>query len=319
MRSYVTAALILAGGGAVISTFQKQILTEEEEKGLLPAPLIQYDGSGKVKKLEQQLFFVSLGGLRSLVAAFLAVNAHDYFCVKDWARLADRYHQVVALSPQNTFYWENGSWHMAYNATSSSLDDRRLRETERRIRFRKYLNMGRDFLREGIRNNPDDWFLHKRLGDTLSDRMRLPDYAGAAEAYEAALEKGAPSMVSRSVLYSLAQVPGRERQAYELARDLFVKGHRVPTVECLLFAYQNSLDIPREDRLTVQEIFYSPRSAESSLRTYSLMDVAFPKAGVKEAVALLEPRKKSTAWSSVPLSDLERISFYSKKTQQTLP
>lgn len=318
MRSYIIAAIIILGGGIAIKPLQENILREEQAAQLLPAPLAFGRGDDGIKPLEQQLSFVAFGGLRSLVAAFLAVNAHDFFSVGDWEKLEDRYNQITALAPHKIFYWDNGTWHLAYNAAADSAGDRNLKERERQYRFKKYIEKGINFLKRGIANNPDDWYLYRSLGHLYSNEHRLPDYARAAEAYTLSYELGGPPILERSILSSLAAVPGKEQEAYELARKLVMSGeHNVPAPQALLYALQIKLDISPGKRLDVRRIFYSPKSAEWVLRTYYLQQKNYPKEGIQDALALLKPYANSNTWDVMPHSDLEKLTNMRKIKQPT--
>lgn len=307
IRALIAACLILLLGGTLLHPLQKHLIAEEEQSHLLP-PVFLSHGDKTTPRLEQQLSFVALGGLRSLVAAFLSINAHQQFMGRDWGNVENRYKQIVSLAPQNDYYWDTGSWHLAYNAAADSKEDTSLRPTERNIRYKSYIEKGRDFLREGIRNNPEDWFLHARLASLLSDQYRRPDHAAAVEEYRKALKLGAPASLNRTELYSLAKISGREKEAYEKCKQLFEdKENRVPTVQSLFYALQNNQKITAPARIPITRIFSSPKSASWSLKHYFLMQNEYPKTGIEEAVKLLKPYKNAKAWSDMPHSDLENL------------
>lgn len=307
IRAIITACLILILGGAVLQPLQKNLLVEEAQAKLLPPAFLSQD-SKDTPRLEQQLSFVALGGLRSLVAAFLSINAHQQFMDRDWASVENRYKQIVSLAPQNDYYWDTGTWHLAYNAAADSREDPTLRPTERNIRYKSYIEKGRNFLKEGIRNNPEDWFLHTRLASLLSDQYRRPDHAAAVEEYRKALKLGAPSSLNRSELYSLAKIPGREEEAYLKCKQLFEsKENRVPTVQSLFYALQNNRKITAPARVPITRIFSSPKSALWSLEHYFLMQNEYPKTDIEDAVKVLKLYKNSTSWSDMPHSDLEKL------------
>lgn len=307
IRALIAACLILILGGTFLRPLQKNLLEEEEKAKLLP-PVFLSHGSNDAPRLEQQLSFVALGGLRSLVAAFLSINAHQQFMDRNWVNVENRYKQIVSLAPQNDYYWDTGTWHLAYNAAADSREDPALRPTERNIRYKAYIEKGRDFLKEGIRNNPEDWFLHARLASLLSDQYRRPDHAAAVDEYRKALERGAPSSMNRSELYSLARIPGREEDAYEKCKQLFEsKENRVPTIQSLFYALQNNRKITAPARVPITGIFSSPKSAAWSLEHYFLMQNEYPKTDIEEAVKILKPYKNSSSWSDMPHSDLEKL------------
>lgn len=307
LRTLILSSLILILGGSLLSPLQKNLIAEEEKANLLPPVLLSRE-EGATPRLEQQLSFVALGGLRSLVAAFLSVNAHQFFLARSWTDLENRYRQITSLAPQNNYYWDTGAWHIAYNAASASLENKELRPTERKIRHKAYIDKGREFLRDGIRSNPKDWFLHSKLASLLSDQYRRPDHAAAVEEYRKALELGAPVSLKRSELYSLAKIPGREQEAYEFCKHLFTDNiNKVPSIQCLLFALQNNQSTTASERIAIDKIFPSPKSASWSLSNYLRQQTGYPKNGVAEAVNILEPYKNTMNWADMPHSDLEKL------------
>lgn len=127
LKTIVIFIIALLGFGMIRLTLQNHILEQEKAEGLLDNP-VELSSSDY---LEQQLAMVSLGGLRSLVAAVLSMEAFDCFLISDWANLERRYNQVTSLAPHSDFYWDNGSWHLGNNASSSYLDNKRLSPMER--------------------------------------------------------------------------------------------------------------------------------------------------------------------------------------------
>ena len=194
---------------------------------------------------------VSLGGLRSLVAV-LSMEAFDCFLISDSANLERRYNQVP-LAPHSDFYWDNGSWHLGNNPSSSYLDNKRLSPMERREGFRKYIQKGRRFLEKGINANPDSWYLQSLLGNMYSAH-RQPDFEKAAEAYRKARDLGAPPLTARKKIYALVRVPSKSREALELGRELFKDPrNRTPSLVSNIFVLENRLNIPRKRNASPSE------------------------------------------------------------------
>ena len=126
LKTIVIFIIALLGFGMIRLPLQNRILEQEKAAGLLDDP-VELSSSDY---LEQQLAMVSLGGLRSLVAAVLSMEAFDCFLISDWANLERRYNQITSLAPHFDFYWDNGSWHLGNNASSSYLDNKRLSPME---------------------------------------------------------------------------------------------------------------------------------------------------------------------------------------------
>jgi hypothetical protein len=143
------------------------------------------------------------------------------------------------------------AWHMAYNASVAAMQDEKQPSEALRIRAqRQYFQLGKDILERGIRNNPESYQLHQQLGVLLRDKFE--DHCGAADAFLKAAElPGAPPYVRRAAGYEMAQCPGREREAYELLRALYLEGEpqRLPTLVRLVQELEKSLDIPAAERV----------------------------------------------------------------------
>lgn len=206
---------------------------------------------GLREQIGQLSYAAALGGFRSLVATFLWIDAHTAWEETAWGRMAGIFESVTALQPRSLIYWDLAAWHMAWNASIAARENPREPSELLRIRAeREYQRLGRDFLERGIANNPESYMLQERLGVMLRDKFG--DHAGAAEAFErAARMQGAPSYVKRMGAYELAQVPGREREAYERLRSIYDLGEqeRLPRVITLLKDLEEKLDIPTHDRI----------------------------------------------------------------------
>ncbi len=235
--------------------------------------------------LSQQLALFAMGGLRSLAAQILSLDATAAWIKQDWPTIERRYEQITTLCPKRVNYWVNGSFEMATNAASyESYNPNNLTEIERSQTRRRYFLRGEQFLKDGIRNNPSSVLLHAKLGDLHSNLYRYPRFLQAAEAYKKAVELGAPPIYERLQFYSLSRVHGMEQEAWDLGRALFDKypQQRVPSLRCLLFALQNKLELPEEKRLSVEELFGSQERALRQLRSYVKNDLRYPTTGVAE-------------------------------------
>jgi hypothetical protein len=210
---------------------------------------------GLREQIGQLSFAAALGGFRSLVAAFLWIEAHTAWEQTAWGRMAGLFQSVTSLQPRSLVYWDLASWHMAWNASVAARENpREPSEFLRRRAEAEYHRLGRDFLERGIANNPDRHLLHERLGIMLRDKFA--DHCGAADAFAAAAARPeAPPYVKRLAAYELAQCAGREREAYEQLRAIYLLGEeeRLPRVLTLLHELETKLGIPAADRLAPHE------------------------------------------------------------------
>lgn len=206
---------------------------------------------GLREQIGQLSYAAALGGFRSLVAAFLWIDAHTAWEETAWGRMAGIFESVTALQPRSLIYWDLAAWHMAWNASIAARENPREPSELLRIRAeREYQRLGRDFLERGIANNPDSYLLQERLGVMLRDKFG--DHAGAAQSFDRAAHlEGAPSYVKRMAAYELAQVPGHEREAYERLRAIYYLGEQehLPRVITLLNELEEKLDVPERDRI----------------------------------------------------------------------
>lgn len=292
-KSMILLAVALVFG-AVRMPFEASLRGSLEEAGLIPREL----EIGTRRKIGQTFAAVSLGGLRTLVATFFNLRAFTEFTEQRWGDVAHTFDLIVSLAPHTRYYWESGFWHQAYDAASYYINDDKLPVERRKQAWRDSIFAGREFIERGIRNNPDDWSLHAKLGFMLSDANKFPAYRDvgqcfedAAKAYRRAEETGyAPDYVKRMSLYALARVPGREAEALEVARHFFEQSERnhTPTLLSLLFVLEAHADPSADVEELAVRIFGSKEQAFDHLGTHwRRTRERFPVYGVAEALQRL--------------------------------
>lgn len=235
IRGYLYAALIILGWGAVKTSCEQNIDADvklikygESSDLIRDLPAIpQTQHSDKPTTLAravrdnvgQSLAIVALGGFRGLAANFVWLNVHQAWTDRDWVRLRTQAEIAVQLQPRSEFYWENGAWHMAWNA--STYWERNMDESNpsrRDIEAHRWIEIGRDFLDRGIKINPQSYTLLVRMGDLYANR--LAEYHQAYLWYaEAAKRPDAPLYVSRLTGHWLMKA-GEYDEAYKYFIDL---------------------------------------------------------------------------------------------------
>ncbi len=275
------AVAMLLAGGLLLLPASRALQRAELAAGLrLPPP-----DAWATDALGQQLSFFALGGLRSLSAEILTLDATTAWTEGDWPRLARRWKSITTLCPHRVNYWVRAARDMYINAASALSRDKRLSERERVHQSLLYLEAGERFLQEGIANNPTDPTLYARLGDMYSDVYRRPQYARAVEAYEEAVRLGASeNYFERQIFYNLCRIRGREHEAWELGRRLYEsERQRVPSVLCLLFVLEHRLGdaIPAAERLTPLQLFGSQERARRQLGRFARNSMNFPTYGIE--------------------------------------
>lgn len=303
-RNGILAVALLAFGAARLP-YEAGLAKELLATGLTQKPM-EIETRDRIGQTSSA---VALGGLRTLVATFLNLRAFSFFEEQRWDEVADTYDTIVNLAPRTTYYWDNGAWHSAYNAASYYLNDSTLPSLRRREAWRASIYRGRAFLERGIRNNPDNWSLLASLGSMLADEnkfpaFRTPDqtFAESAEAYRRAADTGkALGYVRRAQLYSLARVPGKEKEALALAHALYAeRTNRVPTLSTLLFALEAHENPAMNVTARAIEIFGTPEKAHEALKTHwQRTRERFPVYGVAQALESLEKMLNIPADKSV--------------------
>lgn len=305
-------AVALLAFGVARLPYEAALSKSLQDAGLFPPKL----EIGTRDKIGQTSSAVALGGLRTLVATFLNLRAFTYFTEQRWQDVEETFNTIVDLAPRTRYYWETGSWHMAYNAASYYINDSKMPPLRRREAWRMSINKGRAFLERGIRNNPNDWSLLASYGFLLSDSNKYPafrdtnaSFAAAAEAYQKAADTGkALGYVRRSAFYALARVQGREAEALAVARKLYNEGkiNRTPTMNALLFVLE-AWENPQMDlKARAIEIYETPEKAYEAMSLHwTRTRDGFPMHGVATTIALLEehlavPKEKSVFNQPLP-------------------
>jgi hypothetical protein len=288
---YAILIVALLVFGAVRVPIEAALHRNLQSAGLFPPPL----QIGTRDKIGQTSTAVALGGLRTLVATFLNLRAFTFFTERRWADVESTFDLIVDLAPRTRYYWETGSWHMAYNAAADS----ELPPLRRKEAWRSSIHRGRAFLERGVANNPHDWSILANLGFLLSDANKLPAFrdtneafAAAADAYRRSYETGnSLAFVKRAWFYALARIEGREADALAMVRQMHAEGphHRTPTLIVLLFVLE-AWENPGMD-LTGRaiELFGTAEKAHEALSAHWLRTrERFPVHGVSAALEKLE-------------------------------
>ena len=273
------ALCALALGGLLLRPLEQQTRRHELEVGLqLPPP-----PADSKDTLNRQLSFFAMGGLRTLAAEILAMDATGAWLVQDWPRARKRWEQITTLCPNRPSYWSRAARDMAKNAVAHVYGRKDISEHERATLVREYLDAAEHFYLQGLAANPHSVLLQLDLAGFYEDLARRPQFAKAVEAYRKALTMGASDMYQRWVFYNLCRIRGREREAWEMGRQLFRSPrHHTPSVRCLLFALQHKLGIPQDEGYSIEDLFHSDTRARKQLRSYLHNTLRFPVNGVRE-------------------------------------
>ncbi|QTN34114.1 hypothetical protein HZ994_17920 [Akkermansiaceae bacterium] len=303
-RYMVLAAAVLAMG-AVRMPFEKGLDNDLRASGLLP-PRLEVRTSDRIG---QTFFAVSLGGMRTLVATIWNLRAFGFFNEQKWEDIEECYDLIVDLAPRTRYYWDTGSWHQAYNEASYYLYDSTLPALRRKQAWKDSILSGRAFLERGIRNNPGDSVLWERLGYLLSDSNKISAFGDPAKAYQesydaymTAVEMGnSRALTSRFALYSLARVPGREKEALAMARRLHAEQNaNTATMLSLLYTLGYHEDPAQPVDKLIDSVFPSREKAYEILTgLWERTRDRYPVYGVAQAITFLESELKVPPAESV--------------------
>lgn len=310
-KKYLVLGVAALAAGVVRMPFEHQLTSDFKKAGLLSPKL----DIGTGDKLGQTFYAVSLGGLRTLIATFLNLRAFGQFEKQRWADVADTYDLIVDLAPRTRYYWDAGSWHLSNNASSYYLHESELPPMRRKLLWKSYIQSGRAFLERGIRNNPEHPLLYERLGQLLADPYRIQAfgdpvqaYSASYDAYMAALATGsARNYTKRAALYSLARVPGREKEALDLLLEIKAESKSLPpSALALHYVLEFKCNPERQVSELVDEVFPSRKVSYTIFSRMWLRNrEQFPLDGVARAIVLLElelgiPEEKSVLKQALP-------------------
>ena len=279
LTCYTSALLLLVLGGLALRPLTTAQRGHEEAQGLLNPGIT----TTAPDALSSRLAVFTLGGLRSLAAEILAMDATSAWLQQDWPRAKKRWEQITTLCPTRANYWARAARDMSKNAVAHVYGLKGISEHERATMAQEYLYAAEDFYRIGIRYNPDNILLHLELASFYEDLARKPQFAKAVDTYKEALRLGASEMYRRWVFYNLCRIRGREQEAWQLGLQLLTaERHRTPSVLCLIYALQHKLNIPAAMRLTPEQLFGTEAKARKQLRSYLHNTLRFPTNGVAE-------------------------------------
>ena len=196
-------------------------------------------------------FIAALGGLRAAVADLLWIRAHVAWQDVQYGRMKLLFDACTAMQPRRVMFWDVAAWHMAWNG-AAYMENNVPDPVERNAKMREFFKIGEDFLLRGIENNPDSWELYDRLGMIYRDKFKDPEKA--SKAYEEASKRpGNLAYTRRFAAYLLAEVPGREREAYERLLALYHEGEQewLDTLLKRLQLLERKLKIPLEQRVHI--------------------------------------------------------------------
>lgn len=215
----IIAAILLVSGLIRVS-WQGGLLDRMQADGFHPEP----KKANVASKLGVEAAVGALGGLRYLVATMLELKAVDHWEATEYEELYETYVLVTLLQPKESQAWRTACLHTGYNAVAYfQIDADHLTPQVRKEKAALFLERGKQFLKDGMEWNPDDYWLNRDLAYIYKDKDRDP-CAAAAEFMRGARQPGAPEFLLRFYGYEGAKCPGMERDVYTVLKPLYDRG-----------------------------------------------------------------------------------------------
>lgn len=216
-RWYCGAVFVLLVFGAIRQPLERGLAAELKAGGFHEDRMP--DGAMRAQ-LGQLGAAAALGGFRSFLATLYELRAVTAYSNSDYVSVETNYHLATQLQPKESGYWEMAAWMLDTNARRHYLTfDRENSPAERQVLARLGVRRGRKFLDDGLSHNPDDYRLHRALGNHLVQREG--NFCQAAEAFEKAAALVQESSAAwRHHVVNLALCSGKEREAYAKMRAL---------------------------------------------------------------------------------------------------
>lgn len=255
LRATVAAVILLAAWGALKQPWEARLAARRE---VILHGQVKPGVTMKVRDgLGQGLTLAALGGFRGVAANFLWISLTGAWEERQWTRVRALAELVVLLQPRVTFFWENGAWHLAWNASVSAANFPAPDATpaQRERESRQWIEAGRRMLERGIEANPEKHQLYMRMAEL--HQQRLGDHLRAAEFYrKAAALPGATPLAERFAGYALENA-GRDAEAYAYWLQLWhsVNEHpeqgprQWPRIRERMKRLEDRLNIPADKRV----------------------------------------------------------------------
>jgi hypothetical protein len=245
MKRKLQAIAVLLVFGVVKLPLEERVTLHLRQQKMLQEPL----RLGVGEDLGQAGLAASLGGLRGLAACMFQLRAHVEFTNVNWAKVDSLYKLVTRLQPRNFRYWEEASWHMAYNAASYYLYNQELKPALRGQLYHDHVMRGVAILEEGLKFLPDTPRLWQKLGETHWHRTK--DFKKAGDAYWNSFQQGGLGYTERFAGYAWAQSndPESWRKGYALLKRLYDKGGPTPGLIEYLKLLEQNLKLPAAQRI----------------------------------------------------------------------
>ena len=245
MKRKLQALAVLLIFGVVKLPLEQHVTQDLRRMHLVDEPL----SLGTKQNMGQMGLAAMLGGLRGLVATIFQLQAYVAFTNVNWAAVDKYYEFATFLQPHNARYWEEASWHMAYNAASYYLYNQELKPGLRGQLYHDYVQHGTEILNEGLKFLPDNARLWQKLGDLHWNRSK--DFKASGDAYLNSFKHGGLNFTERFAGYAYAQSsdPASWSKGYAILKKLYDEKKATPGLIEYLKMLEQNLHIPAAQRI----------------------------------------------------------------------
>lgn len=176
------------------------------------------------QKLGQNMAVALLSGFRGIVADFIWIRAHTAWEDQVWYKMKEGIEVAVLLQPHSISFWDVGSWHFAWNASYGESTNPKYPSQAYRLKVQKdWIEAGRLFLEEGIRNNPESYQLYWSMGYLLQAKFNDP-LASIPFFKKASTFPEAPLYVPRMIGHMYVK-GGQDEEAWKWWKELYEQDH----------------------------------------------------------------------------------------------
>ena len=174
----------------------------------------QTSGGDTFTQAGQGMLLATPGGFRSLLADIQWLGTCAAWEKEDATKTLSSIQFTVALDPRPAFFWRNGANMIAYDMRHWESTVQTLGGGSEGAVGQILARVAIDFLRQGMRQHPEDYTFPVDIGHIYM--TRLEDYDAAAEAYLHACKNypDVPYYVGR-LHAQLLRKAGRNREAYD--------------------------------------------------------------------------------------------------------
>lgn len=253
-RNLQAMAVILLLGAIKLPLEQRATHSLRELKLLSPPP-----DSSLLANLGQAGMAGTLGGLRSLVASIMYLQAFNAWTRVDWANV-DTYSTLsTLLMPRFTSYWKEHADHMSYDAASYYLNNKEINAAVRGKLFNDHVARGIAVLQEGLKAMPDNAVLWLNLAEIYQRRAFEP--AKAADAYLEVFRLTKNQRWARFAGYQYAETADPElwKKAYDLLKASYDLGQKTPSLIVTLKKLEIKLKVA-ESQLIPEKVMPAPEN-----------------------------------------------------------